>query len=98
MPSLKLDFLNKLRNRKYYVELELARLAQEPNMNYKKKIKLMSCKLEKIAIINAQVLLIEQQYFVEPVEPVTKTEDVKQPPVNAVTPQTRPHDGQTHGE
>jgi hypothetical protein len=97
MPNLKLDLLNKLRNSKYYVELELARLAQEPNMNYKEKIKLMSDKLKKIAVINAQVSLIEQQYFVEP-EPVTKPEDVKQPPVNTGVPQTRPHDGQTHGE
>lgn len=95
MPNLKLDLLNKLRNGKYYVELELARLAQEPNMNYENKINRMSDNLEKIAVINAQVALIEQQYFVEPVEPAVKPEDVKQ---NTGTPQTRPHDGQTHGE
>jgi len=55
MPDLKVDLNNKLQNDKYYHELELVRLAQEPNMNYSKKIKLMIKKMSKITLINSQL-------------------------------------------
>ncbi len=65
MANLKLDLTNKLRNDKYYEELELIRLAQEPNMNYKEKIELMSYRLQNLAVLNSQIGLVEV-YFKEP--------------------------------
>jgi hypothetical protein len=92
MSNLKLDLKNKIGNEKYYDELELIRLAGEPNMNYNEKIEIMQALLENIAIQNAQLGLIEQ-YFQEPVAP---------PVVNAAAPAPAPqgnvHPGQTFGE
>ena len=65
MANLKLDLVNKLNNEKYYEEHELIRLAQEPSMNYKEKIEDISVILENIALLNAQLGLVEQ-YFQEP--------------------------------
>jgi len=65
MANLKLDLVNKLNNDKYYEELELVRLAQDPNTNYKNKIDAMSIQLEKLAVLNAQIGLVGQ-YFQEP--------------------------------
>jgi hypothetical protein len=93
MANLKLDLLNKLRNDKYYEELELVRLAQDPNTNYKEKIDAMALRLEKLAILNAEMGLVEQ-YFQEPVTPQTEA-----PQAGAPVPQaTVVHQGQTHGE
>jgi hypothetical protein len=90
MANLKVDLLNKLKNDKYFEESELVRLAGEANMNYRHKIENMSFTLEKIAILNAQVGLVEQ-YFQDP-----KPEN-EQPPQQPVQ-QTNVHQGQTHGE
>ena len=89
MANLKLDLLNKLKNEKYYSELEMIRLANEPNMNYKEKIDSLSDELENIAIIDAQTTLVEQ-YFKEPATAAT-TPDQK-------TEMKPVHKGQTHGE
>jgi len=89
MANLKLDLLNKLRNDKYYEELELVRLAQEPNMNYKDKIDLMTLNLERLSILNSQMGLAEQ-YFQEPT-PQTAGQQVAQQSGQV-------HPGQTHGE
>lgn len=92
MANLKLDLLNKLRNDKYYEELELVRLAQDPNMNYKEKINEMSYKLQSLALLNAEMGLIEQ-YFQEPAPvAVPQGAPVQQAPAGQV------HPGQTHGE
>lgn len=93
MANLKLDLLNKLRNEKYFDELELVRLAQDPNMNYLEKIGQMQKKLERIAIVNAELDLTEQ-YFKEPAAPQPQV----QQPVQPVQPQGQVHNGQTHGE
>ena len=69
MANLKLDLINKINNDKYYDELELVRLAQDPNMIYKDKIDSMNDVLSNIAIYNAQLGLVEQ-YFDEPQTPV----------------------------
>lgn len=90
MANLKLDLLNKLRNDKYYEELELVRLAQDPNTNYKEKIDLMSYRLQSISILNAQMGLSEQ-YFQEP---ITAPQGV--PAQGAPTGVVHP--GQTFGE
>jgi len=87
MANLKLDLLNKLKNEKYYSELEMIRLANEPNMNYKEKIDSLSDELENIVIIDAQTTLVEQ-YFKEPA-PTTPDQKTEMKPV---------HKGQTHGE
>jgi len=86
MANLKLDLLNKLRNDKYYTELELVRLAQDPNMNYAWKIGKMKIKLDKLSLLNSDMGLVEQ-YFQEPA-PVA----AQAPPAGQV------HPGQTHGE
>ena len=94
MANLKLDLLNKLNNDKYYEELELVRLAQDPNTNYKEKIDAMQYKLGSIALLNAQIGLVAQ-YFQEPVAPA-------QVQAEGAPVQTQPagqvHAGQTHGE
>ena len=92
MANLKLDLQNKLQNDKYYEELELVRLAGDPNMVYKEKIDRMSRSLEKIALLNAELGLL-QQYFQDP-PAGTQQAPAPQPPAEA--PKT--HQGQTHGE
>jgi hypothetical protein len=89
MANLKLDLLNKLRNDKYYEELELVRLASDPNMNYKDKIDAMTYRLERLSILNAEMGLAEQ-YFQEPA-PAAMPQPQPQP-------QGQVHPGQTHGE
>jgi len=96
MPNLKLDLLNKINNKKYFEELELVRLAQDPNMNYEIKIDTMSKILADIAISNAQLGGVND-YFKDP-EPqatVPQSEPQQQPQAQGV-PQA--HQGQTHGE
>ena len=90
MANLKLDLLNKLRNDKYYEEIELVRLAGDPNMNYKEKIEAISYRLERIAISDIQVSLVER-YFVEPVQQPISNQPIGQPI-------GQPHPGQTHAE
>ena len=85
MANLKLDLLNKLNNDKFYEETELVRLAQEPNMNYKKKVEDMASILHNIAILNSQIALVGQ-YFQEPA------------PVSQPVAQNQPVPGQSHVE
>lgn len=95
MANLKLDLKNKIGNDKYYEELELIRLAQDPNTNYKEKIDAMQLKLQNLAILNAELGLVEQ-YFQEPpqVAPVVNAPA----PANAGAPSGQVHQGQSHGE
>ena len=103
MANLKLDLLNKIGNEKYYEELELIRLAQEPNMNYKEKVDQMQCKLQNIALLNAELGLVEQ-YFKEPEpaqQPVQQSpapEKAPEPQVTNQVPVGQAHNGQSHGE
>jgi hypothetical protein len=96
MADLKKDLLNDLMNSKYYAEMELVRLAQEPNMNYKKKIKEMKFKLKKLGLLNAEIGLVGQ-YFQEPLAGASSP---SQGTANTVTnpPAGQVHPGQTHGE
>lgn len=96
MANLKLDLLNKLRNDKYYEELELVRLAQDPNTNYKEKIDAMSYKLANISLLNAQMGLAEQ-YFQEPA-PAPQANAPQGAPVQQGAPAGIVHPGQTFGE
>lgn len=89
MANLKLDLIENLNKKKYYDELELVRLAQEPNMNYEIKVTKMVSLLEKISILNAQIGLANQYFQDTP--PVAAPENVPQP-------QGRVHQGQSHGE
>lgn len=93
MANLKLDLLNKLRNDKYYGEIELVRLAQDPTMNYENKIYSMKQQLQDIANLNAEMGLIEQ-YFQEPVAAPAPADA----PAPAPAPVAQVHNGQTHGE
>jgi hypothetical protein len=96
MANLKLDLINKLNNDKYYEELELVRLAQDPNTNYKEKIDQMGYKLQNLAILNAQLGLVNQ-YFQEPVPQAAAGAPVAPAP-QAGAPAGQVHQGQTHGE
>jgi hypothetical protein len=99
MANLKLDLLNKLRSDKYFEEMELVRLAQEPNMNYKQKIEEMQVQLASLAMLNAQMGLVEQ-YFQEPAPPqqaAPATAPDGQVPVQQ-QPAGKVHPGQTFGE
>ena len=99
MANLKLDLINKLNNDKFYSELELVRLAQEPNMNYKEKIELMNNQLEELALLNIKAGLVEE-YFKEPAQgapaPVTAPVTANVPVTNK--PAGKVHQGQSHGE
>lgn len=88
MPNLKLDLLDKLRRDKYFAEIELGRLAQDPSMNYESKILQMKSMLQDIALLNSSMGLAEQ-YFTEPVPAPASAPNV---------PQGQVHPGQTHGE
>jgi len=90
MANLKIDLFNKLSNDKMFEEMELVRLAQEPNMNYKQKIEKMSYRLSNIAMLNAQLGLLTQ-YFPEQ-QPVQAPAAASQAPAGQV------HAGQSHGE
>lgn len=91
MANLKLDLVNYLNNEKYYEEIELIRLAGDPNMNYKEKIEKMSTKLSNIALLNAKLGLTEQ-YFKEPAPQNAPAE------APMAQPQGQVHQGQSHGE
>ena len=96
MANLKLDLLNKLRNDKYYKELKLVRLAQDPVMDYEEKIELM----------NEVLGLIVEEYFKEPdqqpagapppAQPPAPTQPPAQPVVEKPAGKVQP--GQSHGE
>jgi len=62
MSNIKVDLIRTVKDEKYYGELELLRLAQDGNMNYRSKISSMNNILRNISIYNAQLGLIDQ-YF-----------------------------------
>jgi len=100
MANLKLDLINKLNNDKFYGELELVRLAQEPNMKYKEKITLMEVELETLALANAKLGLVEQ-YFQEPAPqaaPAPEGQPQAAPAPAPEAPKGKVHQGQSHGE
>jgi hypothetical protein len=96
MADLKLDLLNKINNDKYFEELELVRLAQDPNMNYKEKVDSMSNRLASIAVYNAQLGLVEQ-YFKTPA-PAPAANVPQGAPAGAPQGGGIVHPGQTFGE
>jgi len=89
MANLKLDLLNKIQNDKFYAEIELVRLAGDPNMNYKVKVTDMQLLLLQIATLNAELGLIEEYFKENP----TQNNSAPNP-----VPQGTIHQGQTHGE
>ena len=103
MVNLKQDILNNLGNQKYYIELELARQAQDPNMVYEGKVMSMSETLKEIAEIDLATQLVGK-YF--PEQQPQENAPQGQPPVDAPKgpadqpdqPQTNIHPGQSHGE
>jgi len=102
MANLKSDLLNEIRNQSYYAEIELVRLAQEPNTYYKAKIENMDNQLAIIALANQKIALVEK-YFQEPVVapvPDKPTNVGQQEGVPTVIPQndSKPLPGQSHGE
>ena len=96
MANLKLDLLNKLKNDKYYEELELVRLAADANMNYKEKIDNMGYSLKQIALLNAEMGLVEQYFQDAPQQNAPAPQQPQAQPAE-VNP-SKTHQGQTHGE
>lgn len=88
MANLKQDLLNDLGNEKYYAELELARLAQEPNVYYKGKVTDMVNILKGLADIDLAQQLVNK-YFPD--------QEQQAAPVQSPAPE-QPHPGQSHGE
>ena len=105
MANLKQDLLNNLGNEKYYDELELVRLAQEPNMDYKVKVDKMTTLLKKLAEVDLGTQLVGK-YFQEPVAPegqapapeVTAPAPTAEAPAPEQPAAPAPHQGQTHAE
>jgi hypothetical protein len=95
--NLKVDLINELVKQKYFAELELGRLAGDPNMNYESKIDLMEVKLKQIALLNGEMALA-QQYFPDPAPVVPVASDQIQTENPPVQTKTQPLPGQTHGE
>jgi len=103
MANLKLDLQNRLNNQKFFAELELVRLAQEPAMNYELKIEQMDVQLQQLAVVNAKIGLVDQ-YFQEPAAgapgappaPQAPPAPAKEPVAQA--PAAQVHKGQSHGE
>ena len=100
MANLKQDLLNDLGNEKYYAELELARLAADPNMVYKDKVVEMADLLKGLAEVDLATQLVGK-YFQEPeaqAAPAPEGEQVAPAPVPEQPQQPAPHQGQTHAE
>jgi hypothetical protein len=97
MANLKQDLIDQLGRKKYFTELELGRLAQDPNMNYKLKIDLMEKKLQDIAIVNGQIALA-QTYFPDPVPENKVPEQVAADKVPVQPAAAQPLPGQSHAE
>lgn len=85
--DLKQDLLTMVVNDKNYDELELVRLASEPNMNYRLKVSQMYELIKKISTYNNSIELINT-YFSEPAKATENPAPVSAPPVN----------GQSHSE
>lgn len=98
MANLKQDLLNNLGNKKYYDELELVRLAQEPNMVYKEKIDLMSELLRELALSDLSQQLVGKYFPDAPPAPAPVSEDAQQIVAPEQPVDAKPHQGQTHGE
>jgi hypothetical protein len=103
MANLKADLLNELRTQKYYAEMELLRLAQDPTMKYKEKILDIDEQLAEIALINSKIGLAEGYFQDAPQEqapvanvPEAPQEEVAEMPAPAPAP--APHQGQSHAE
>lgn len=95
MANLKLDLVNKLNNDKFYAELELVRLAQDPNMNYRTKIDSMDLQLEVLAKTNGKLGLVDQ-YFQEPRGQAPQQQAPQQQAPQQ--PKASVHPGQSHAE
>ena len=88
MADLKQDLTNKLSNERYYDEIELARLASDPNIYYKEKVEKMSEILKRIANVNDALNLMDQYFS------TAKPQQTNPKPQQTQT----VHAGQTHGE
>lgn len=95
MANLKLDLINKINQDKFYEEIELIRLAQDPNMNYRQKIEEMQEALKNLALLNTQAGLVDQ-YFQD--APPQQQAPAPAPAPTEQKPQGKVHQGQSHGE
>lgn len=95
MANLKQDLMNGLGNEKYYAELELVRLANDANTNYKNKVKVMTTLLTDIATFDLAMGKINV-YFNEPEKPVPAP--VPAPVPEPVPATEQPLPGQSHAE
>jgi hypothetical protein len=97
MANLKQDLLNDFGNEKFYAELELVRLAQDPNMNYKDKVNTIKYLIDTISKVDLGVQLVGK-YFPEQPAPEVVTEEKTKEPKSKEPEETKPLPGQSHGE
>ena len=89
MANLKQDLINNLGNEKYYNEIEIVRLLQEPNMNYKEKIEALTLLLKEVATLEMGMQLIGK--YLPEIPQTTMTQNQPNQPA-------QPAPGQTHAE
>jgi hypothetical protein len=100
MPNLKLDLIQRFTEKKMLAELELVRLAQEPNMNYREKLELMEVELDELRVVNAKIDLVNA-YFQEQQQqaaPAPAPQQEAAPAPAPAQPKGKVHQGQSHGE
>ena len=95
MADLRQDLLNSLGNEKYYDEIELVRLAQDPNTPYKEKVNKMVEILKNIQALDFASQLVGK-YFQEAAPQQPQGEMPPQQPQGSMGGQPQP--GQTHAE
>lgn len=88
MANVKEDLLQKLSSDKYYAEIELVRLANDPNMNYADKINELSDIIGNIALINLKGDLTGQYFQEAPAE--GEPEGEPEAPTNTPEPTPKP--------
>ena len=91
--NLKQDVLNHLGNEKYYNEVEVVRVANDPNMPYKEKVDRLSFLMGDLARIDLSLQLVGK-YFQEPAQ----QQPVANAPEQPKEPVAKAHPGQSHGE
>lgn len=74
MANLKQDVLNNLGNEKYYSELELARLANDPNISHKVKVESMAMTLKELGKIDVATQLVEKYFQEQPQQQTTNVQ------------------------
>ena len=96
--NLKLDLSNQLGNEKYYLEMELARLASHPNMAYKEKVDKLISTLKELADNDLAQQLVGKYFMDEAPKQAPVDEKVVPAPAPEQATNPAPTNGQSHAE